>query len=165
MTEAEFLKAQIEELKAFRADLPSRFETAQKQVEDHVNGLMEQAGILAEVKRTRDELEKFRLQLQKQADVSGAKLDLCEQIFDKYHRNPVAEGTVLHGIDISKLDWQTRLQVQNGNVQTIAALGGRLDEASPAGFESPTLTEATVEEEASADTSLDDLQDLAARQF
>ena len=33
----------------------------------------------------------------------------------------------MHGIDISKLDWQTRLMVMNGNRQTIAALGGTFE--------------------------------------
>lgn len=169
MSESEFLKAQIAELKTFRADLPTRFEDAQRKVEDHVNFLMENAGILAEVKRTREELEKFRVQLQKQADASGAKLEVFEQIFDKFHRNPVPEGTILYGIDISKLDWQTRLQVQNGNRQTIEALGGTFA-APPAAnddllveFETPTLTEAVAEE--TSDSSLTDLQGLASRPF
>ena len=51
--------------------------------------------------------------------------------FDRECRNPVALGTVLHGIDISKLDWQTRLMVQQGNRATIQALGGSFEPPAP----------------------------------
>ena len=50
-----------------------------------------------------------------------------ESAFDKHYRFPVAPGTVLHGIDVSRLDWQTRAMVMARNLATIYALGGKPD--------------------------------------
>ena len=162
--ETDYLREQLNELKNLRAGLPAKFSDAQKQVEAHVEMLMEKAGILGEIKRVRDELEKLRAQIQRQADVLSGKIEVIEHVFDTYHRDPVAPGTVLHGIDISKLDWQTRLMVRSGNLQTIAALGGKLDVA-PAPAEatvSAPKAEAGAADETSgnADYTLADLQDL-----
>jgi len=50
-----------------------------------------------------------------------------EATFDKHYRFPVAPGTILHGIDVSRLDWQTRAMVMSRNLGTIYALGGKPD--------------------------------------
>lgn len=50
-----------------------------------------------------------------------------EALFDETCRFPVAPGTVVHGIDVSKLGWQTRAMVLSRNLATIYALGGRPD--------------------------------------
>ena len=49
------------------------------------------------------------------------------EVFDKHCRFPVEPGTILHGIDVSKLDWRTRAMVMSRNLATIYALGGRPD--------------------------------------
>jgi hypothetical protein len=38
---------------------------------------------------------------------------------------------MMHGIDISKLDWETRLKVMNGDKRTIEALGGTMADIEP----------------------------------
>ncbi len=159
--EVDYLRTQLEELKEVRASLPAKYSDAQKQVEQHIENLMEKAGIMPEVKRLRDELEKMRLQLQRQADVLSGKIEVIEHVFDTYHRDPVAPGTVLHGIDISKLDWQTRLMVRSGNLQTIAALGGKFEAPQEAPEVTPKV-EAGASAEASDNTNytLADLQEL-----
>lgn len=48
-------------------------------------------------------------------------------IYDAHCRFPVAPGTILHGIDVSKLDWMTRALVMSKNLATIYALGGKID--------------------------------------
>jgi hypothetical protein len=63
----------------------------------------------------------------RQARELAGKIQALNEIYDTHYRVPVEEGTMLHGIDISKLDWQTRLMVQNGNIDTIQALGGSLE--------------------------------------
>jgi hypothetical protein len=68
--------------------------------------------------------QQFRDNLQRQADELTGRINAFEQIFDKYHRDMVEPGEYLYGIDLSKLDWRTRLLVRGGNRQTIAALGG-----------------------------------------
>ena len=50
-----------------------------------------------------------------------------EKVFDQHFRFPVAPGTVIHGIDVSKLDWTTRAMVMSRNLATIYALGGKPD--------------------------------------
>lgn len=50
-----------------------------------------------------------------------------EATFDKHCRFPVEPGMILHGIDVSRLDWQTRAMVMARNLGTIYALGGRPD--------------------------------------
>ena len=127
MAEKDFLNSQLAELSATRASLQPKFVEAQAQVERHVEDLCEKAGILKEIQKTRDDLTKFRESLQRQADELTGKIAAFEMILDKFHRAPVEPGTVMHGIDISKLDWQTLLMVMNGNRQTIAALGGTFE--------------------------------------
>ena len=48
-------------------------------------------------------------------------------LYDARCRFPVDPGTVMHGIDISRLNWQTRAMVMSRNLATIYALGGRPD--------------------------------------
>jgi len=50
-----------------------------------------------------------------------------EALFDRTYRFPVAPGTVVHGIDVSRLDWTTRAMVMSRNLATIYALGGKPD--------------------------------------
>jgi len=127
--ESEYLAEKLSVAREERGSLPAKYDTASKQVDQRIEQLMEQAGIMPEVRRLKDELEKFRGQLQRQADVLAGQIEVMEHVFDTYHRDPVAPGTMLYGIDISKLDWQTRLMVRSNNIQTIQALGGNVAEA------------------------------------
>ena len=124
MKEREYLQTQLDEIRKTRGELPGKYDVAAKEVEQHIEKLMETAGILSEVRRVKTELTKYRDTLQKQADLLAVKIEVMEFLFDKYHRDPVEEGETLYGIDISKLDWQTRLMVKSQNIQTIQALGG-----------------------------------------
>lgn len=125
--ELEFLTTQLLELKSVRSQLPLRFAEAQKQVDKHIDDLCRKAGITEDIQKAREELSKLRDSLQRQVDELTGKINAYEIILDKFHRVPVEPGTIKHGIDISKLDWQTRLMVINDNVQTIEALGGKFE--------------------------------------
>ena len=129
MDEREYLSTQLEELRKLRSELPGKYDAASKQVEQQIEQLMEKVGILATVRQLRADLSKYRDTLQRQADFTGVRIEVMEYLFDKYHRDPVKPGEKLYGIDISKLDWQTRLMVKNGNLQTIQVLGGNVAEA------------------------------------
>jgi hypothetical protein len=50
-----------------------------------------------------------------------------DALYDTHFRFPVAPGTIMHGIDVSRLDWLTRAMVLSRNLGTIYALGGRPD--------------------------------------
>ena len=160
--ERDYLAEQLKDLKEFRAALPGRFSEAQQQVEKHIEQLMEKAGILNEVRRAKDELEKVRAQLQRQADVYTGKIEVLEYVFDTYHRDPVDPGTILHGIDISKLDWQTRLMVRSGNLQTIMALGGRLDAPKEVSTDTPKSS-TEVGEQVAVIEGVDQVYDAASQ--
>jgi hypothetical protein len=122
--EREFLQTQLNELKSARNSLPKKFAEAQTNTERHIHELCVQAGIANDIKKAKDDLDQFRDNLQRQADELTGRINAFEQIFDKYHRDMVEPGEYLYGIDLSKLDWRTRLLVRGGNRQTIAALGG-----------------------------------------
>ena len=170
--EAQYLSEQLTKLKEERAALPGKFDSASKQVDQHLEQLMEKAGILGDVKKAKDDLEKFRNQLQRVADGLTGKIEVIEHLFDTYHRDPVEPGATLYGIDISKLDWQTRLMVRSKNIQTIQALGGDVAAAlRPEVTEAPVpvtvreepAVESTIvpaEEESQVNYTLQDLQGL-----
>jgi hypothetical protein len=65
--------------------------------------------------------------VQRELDRETGRHAALEAVFDTHFRFPVALGTVMHGIDVSKLDWQTRAMVMSRNLGTIYALGGRPD--------------------------------------
>lgn len=52
---------------------------------------------------------------------------MLETLFDTHCRFPVEPGTVMHGLDVSRMDWMTRAKVMSRNLATIYALGGRPD--------------------------------------
>ncbi len=53
--------------------------------------------------------------------------DALEATYDTHCRFPVEPGTILHGLDISKMDWRTRAMIMSRNLATIYALGGKPD--------------------------------------
>jgi hypothetical protein len=65
--------------------------------------------------------------VQRELDRATGYHAALEATFDKHYRFPVAPGTILHGIDVSRLDWQTRAMVMARNLATIYALGGKPD--------------------------------------
>lgn len=83
----------------------------------------------AAVERARDEARARRdgATSQRERDVATGYHAALESVFDQHFRFPVAPGTVMHGIDISRLEWQTRAMVMSRNLATIYALGGKPD--------------------------------------
>jgi hypothetical protein len=65
--------------------------------------------------------------LQRELDRCIGFHDALEATYDQHCRFPVAPGTILHGLDVSKMDWRTRAMVMSRNLGTIYALGGRPD--------------------------------------
>lgn len=151
-SEKQFIEAQLHELRELRGTFPVKYDEAQKQVTKHIDDLCEKAGILAEIKRAKDELERFRLSVQRQADEVTGRISAYETVFDQFHRVPVEPGQMKHGIDLSTLGWETRLKVMNDHRDTIAALGGTFEEPAPAepvqpgqpDYEEPTLVQVEV---------------------
>ena len=65
--------------------------------------------------------------LQRELDRCTGFHEALEATYDQYCRFPVEPGTILHGLDVSKMDWRTRAMIMSRNLATIYALGGRPD--------------------------------------
>jgi hypothetical protein len=125
--EAEYLEQQIKALRDERLQIPRDFQAFQVEREAEIRSMMESAGIWQKVQDIRESIKAAREKAQHRSDILGGQLDALRVVFDKFHRVPVPDGTVMHGIDISKLDWETRLKVMNGDKRTIEVLGGTMD--------------------------------------
>lgn len=146
MREVEYLEQKISEFRTIRASLPNKLSEAKSQTDAAIEKLMADAGILAEVQRLRSELELRQKQSNVRNAVLGGRIEELEAVLDKFHRFPVADGTIMHGIDVSKLDWESRARVMNGDQETIQALGGVLE------VEVLDIEEATIIEDSKEDT-------------
>jgi hypothetical protein len=149
MTEVEFLKSQIEDLSGKRAVVAENAKTHAAQVDAQIREWLTEAGLWDKIQALQTELRQTQLVRQERVAGLDAQIHLLRAIHDKFHIDPVAPGTMIHGIDVSKLDWETRLRVRNGERETIAMLGGKLDEPTLPGFDVPTLVQ-------SSDDSLDE---------
>jgi hypothetical protein len=119
----------LKEVRSELQTLPGVFDQRKAEGETQIEHLITQAGIAQEIASIRASIEKSRTEIQRHADRLSGKLQLLEQMLDKA-RAYVKPGTIVHGIDVSKLDSTTRLLVMSGNLQTIAALGGKLERAA-----------------------------------
>jgi hypothetical protein len=87
----------------------------------------------------------------KLSNLSG-QIEALTELFNRYHQNPVPPGTVVHGIDVSVLDWETRERVLAGDAETVAVLGGTttpvsgtpMDVETPAEGEPPADADPTA---------------------
>ena len=149
MSETEFLKTQIEELSAKRATIAENAKAHAAQVDAQIREWLTEAGLWDKIQALQTELRQTQLVRQERVAGLDAQVSLLRAIHDKFHIDPVAPGTTIHGIDVSKLDWETRLRVRNGERDTIELLGGKLDEPALPGFDEPTLVQ-------SSDESLDE---------
>lgn len=131
MKEVEYLESQIKGIREERGKLPTVFSDFQAGKEAEIRQIMEAAGIWQKVQSLRDSIKEMREKVQRRSDILGGQLEVLTAVLDKYHRVPVEEGTTMHGIDISKLDWETRLKVMNGDKRTIEALGGTMAALEP----------------------------------
>ncbi len=129
MFTAEELSEQLKEVRTELQTLPPLYERRRAEGEARVEQMMREAGVWEETQRIRADYERYRIEVQRHADRLSGKMQLLEQMVDKA-RAYVPPGTMAHGIDVSKLDSQTRLLVMSGNLQTIAALGGRIQQAA-----------------------------------
>ncbi len=69
----------------------------------------------------------YAASIQREVDRLTGYHAALESVFDQHFRFPVAPGTVMHGIDVSRLSWETRAMVVGRDLGTILALGGKLD--------------------------------------
>jgi hypothetical protein len=118
-------------------------------VDAQIREWLTEAGLWDKIQALQTELRQTQLVRQERAAGLDAQIHLLRTLHDKFHIDPVAPGTTIHGIDVSVLDWETRLRVRNGDPETLKVLGGKLDEPALPGFDEPTFVQ-------SSDDSLDE---------
>ncbi len=126
MFTAEEIEGLLKQVRSELQTLPGVFDQRKAEGEAQIEAACVRAGIADEIASIRASIEKSRVEIQRHADRLSGKMQLLEQMLDKA-RAYVPPGTMAHGIDVSKLDSTTRLLVMSGNLQTIAALGGRVE--------------------------------------
>ena len=139
----------LEGLSAKRAVVADNAKTHAAQVDAQISEWLIEAGLLDKIQALQTELRQTQLVRQERVAGLSAQITLLRAVHDKFHIDPVPPGTMIHGIDVSKLDWETRLRVRNGEMETISVLGGKLDEPTLPSFDVPTLVQ-------SSDDSLDE---------
>jgi hypothetical protein len=128
--EKDYLERVLGELRAERSQLGSLLTQEQVKSDQKIEQIIRQAGIWDAIQNVKKEFEQFKGTLQRKNDHLGGKIEGLSALFDEYYRFAVEPGTRMYGIDISRLDWQTRARVMEGNQHTIRMLGG--DPTGPA---------------------------------
>lgn len=126
--EHDFVEQKLTKLKEALGDLPGLLRKYQDVGDREIQELIRKAGIQEQIDTIKARTEEHRKRLQKQADIISGQISALQEIREKFHLAPIPEGiTHMHGIELSPLDWQTRLLVMEGNEDTITALGGKKD--------------------------------------
>jgi hypothetical protein len=143
MQQINYIRRTIEQLTAQRSEIPEAFAKEARDIDAAIEALVLASNNGPQIVALRMKKEAARTQhTAKLSNISG-QIEALTEVFNRYHQNPVPPGTVVHGIDVSVLDWETRARVMAGEVDTITALGGKVDEP-------PALEPATPADEPSA---------------
>jgi len=128
MQQINYIRRTIEQLTAQRSEIPEAFAKEARDIDAAIEALVLASNNGPQIVALRMKKEAARTQhTAKLSNISG-QIEALTEVFNRYHQNPVPPGTVVHGIDVSVLDWETRARVMAGEVDTITALGGKVDE-------------------------------------
>lgn len=130
-------------------ELPKSLKAMQAQHKEKRDALMKEAGILEAVENLDSQMEDYFKQLQSSADQLQGQLQAWTEVAaalvaeenevandvasapepedEEEEEDGEAEPEIIHGIDVSRLDLATRMQVLAGNPETIAILKGLQD--------------------------------------
>jgi len=126
MRQIEYIQRAVEQMNVERAAVPESFAKEAREIDAAIESLVLSSNNGPQIVALRMKKESVRTEhTAKVSNLSGQIAALTE-VFNRYHQNPVPPGTVVHGIDVSVLDWETRAKVMAGEVDTIAALGGKI---------------------------------------
>lgn len=138
MDQIQYIKERIERLNEHRGIIPEAFAKEAREIDAAIESLTLASSNGSQIVALRMKKEEVRSRLTSQSASLGGQIEALQELFNRYYINPVAPGMIVHGIDVSKLDWETRAQVLNGNLETITLLGGK--------WEAPPVTAETVAE-------------------
>jgi hypothetical protein len=121
----DYIRQAIEQLNAERATIPEAFAKEAREIDAAIEGLILSSDKGAQVVALRMRKEEARTRHTAKAAAIGGRMEALTEVFNKYHQNPVPPGTIMHGIDVSVLDWETRAKILAGDLDTIALFGGK----------------------------------------
>jgi len=134
----EYIQRTVEQLNVQRSEIPEAFAKEAKEIDAAIEALVLASNNGPQIVALRMKKESLRTEYTSKVATMNGQIAALTEVFNRYHQNPVPPGTVVHGIDVSVLDWETRARVMAGEADTIAALGGKVE--VPA---APSLAEAT----------------------
>jgi len=124
----DFIKAEIEKHSQTLQQLPVIFNKNKRESDRLIDRICEEAGILDQIEKVREDLKASKAQLQSNADSLSGRVQQLKEIYEKYFACPIPEGmTHKHGIALEPLDSKTRTLILGDNFETVQALGGTLE--------------------------------------
>ena len=139
MQQVIYIRRLIERLTAQQPGIQEAFAREARDIDAAIEALILASSNGPQIVALRLKREAARTQhTAKLSNLSG-QIEALTELFNRYHQNPVPPGTVVHGIDVSVLDWETRERVLTGDAETVAVLGGTItpDSGAPVGVETP----------------------------
>ena len=131
MRQIEYIQRAVERLNAERSGINETFQKEAQEIDAAIEALVLASSNGPQIVALRMKKEDVRRTLTARAASLGGQVEALTEVFNRYHQNPVPPGTVVHGIDVSVLDWETRAKIMAGDAETVAAFGGTLSLPAP----------------------------------
>ena len=160
MHQIQYIRETIERLNAERGGFNEAFLKEAREIDAAIEALILASNNGPQIVALRMKKEDVRRTLTARAAALGGQVEALTEVFNRYHQNPVAPGTVVHGIDVSVLDWETRAKIMSDDPDTVAAFGGTL---ALAPVVEPTSTPATTEPTSAPEQAVSDSVPSASR--
>lgn len=136
MHQAQYIRTTIDQMNVERAGINETFAKEVREIDAAIETLVLASDKGAQIVALRMKKEEVRTRLTARAANMTGQIEALTTIFNRYHQNPVPPGTIIHGIDVSVLDWETRAKIMAGDAETVALFGGAIimpvDEPAPA---------------------------------
>lgn len=131
MRQIDYIRQTVERLSSERGILDESFQKASQEIDAAIETLVLASNSGPQIVALRMKKEDVRRTLTARAAALGGQIEALTDMFNRYHQNPVPPGTVVHGIDVSVLDWETRAKIMAGDAETVTAFGGTLTLPAP----------------------------------
>lgn len=132
MDQVKYIRETIERLNAERATVPDAFAKEVREIDANIEALTLASDKGPQIVALRMRKEEARTKHTARSAAIGGQIDALTRLFDRFHQNPVPPGTIVHGIDVSELDGETRAKVMAGDAHAVAVLGGSI-QSKPTG--------------------------------
>lgn len=126
MDQVKYIRETIERLNAERSTIPDAFAKEVREIDSNIESLILASDKGPQIVALRMRKEETRTKHTARAASIGGQIDALTRLFDRFHQNPVPPGTIVHGIDVSELDGETRAKVMAGDAHAVEILGGSI---------------------------------------